>query len=75
MTELYVDHKGFVFWQDVRLPLRYLPDSRMIEFVVRDREQRARHGAHITIPLDDIARLELVRLEGVKSRADRTTRT
>lgn len=65
MTELRVDRAGFVHVGDIRLPLRYIPSTRMVEFAIRDREQRARHGNRVQVPLYELAALERWRCRSI----------
>lgn len=58
---LAVGHGGFLFWDGVRLPVRYV-DSKL-EFVIKNPRDRARLKCkRVQIPLDEFKALAQVRL-------------
>lgn len=54
---LSVNHQGFVFWDDVRLPVRYVRGN--LEFVLKRPQDRERLQAkRVKVPLVEFAKLE-----------------
>lgn len=61
---LSVNHRGDVFWDGVRLPVRY--GHGVLEFVVKRPQDRKRLQAkRVKVPLDEFKRLERRRCESV----------
>ena len=44
---LELDERGFLHIGDFRLPLRYLPDKGLFEFMDRDRRRSEQRGARL----------------------------
>lgn len=63
LSEIRVDRRGFCYIGDIRLPMRYVAEARAVEFVVKGRGQKARHGNRVRVPLSELAALEVRRCE------------
>jgi len=66
MNRLRVDRAGFLHIGDIRLPVRYIHQRRTVEFAIRDREQRARHGNRVEVALSEFSMLEVRRCQSEK---------
>ncbi|MCP4540672.1 MAG: hypothetical protein GY832_26335 [Chloroflexi bacterium] len=72
MTDrLRVDRRGFVFYQGVRLPIRY--EARSLEFVIKHPADRRRLKCkRLSVPLDEFQMLERRRVESFGAQERRT---
>jgi hypothetical protein len=59
-TQLIVGHDGFLYYDGVKLPLKYLPDRRALQYKDknrRDANQRRRGTRYVEVPVAEIVRL------------------